>query len=312
MSVNTAGSFQLLFDNNYREIQQEGLNAYLSGMKEKFYKVQGSDSAYEQFGTIGSVPDVVPFNGAIRYLSITPGYTSKIEHAEYAGGVMFERKLLDDKKFTDLEDGAKGLGASVAQVVDKLAHGPFNDAFSAAFAFMQSEEGIALCGTHTTKSGVSTSSGFDNAGTSSLNKTSIIQSVITMSRFRDLQGNRMNFGDPVLVVPRALAQEAYEATGTNPRTGETSALDPSSANHKVNYARGIRVEVLDRLDDTSTSNWFTVDWKMMKDNLLWFDRVSPEFKNTVDFDTMVAKMSTYFRCSYGWKKWQWINGQNVS
>lgn len=310
----TLNQFQMVLDKNFRSIQEGKFTQYQSGMLEKYYKHMNSDEAYVQFGEIGNLPDVRAFNGAIEYVSQSPGYTTKIEPKEYALGTMFERKLLDTKRFPVMEGRVGKLGESVARTRDKTAHKPFTQAFSAAFDYMQTEEGIALCGAHTTRTpSVSTSSGFTNNGTSSLNKTSILAGSITMSRFRDQDGERINMTpDPVVVVPMALYQQACEAVGYNPRTGEKSALDPDSANNKINFAGGLRVEVLPRLDDDSTKNWYLVDWNKMKEHLIWIDRVKAEFNTTIDFESLVVKSSVYASWGYGWTAWQWIHGNNVS
>jgi hypothetical protein len=51
---------------------------------------------------------------------------------------------------------------------------------------------------------------------------------------------------------------------------------------------------------------------MMKENLIWIDRIMPEFNLTVDFETFTIKDSVYFRVAYGFLDWRWVYGHNVS
>jgi hypothetical protein len=48
----------------------------------------------------------------------------------------------------------------------------------------------------------------------------------------------------------------------------------------------------------------------MKEFLLWFDRIKPEFYKDSEFDTLVAKFAGYMRYSYGWSDWRWIYAEN--
>ena len=141
----------------------------LPSMRDQLYNVISSDRAVEEFFSVGSVPDITQFTGKIEYLPISPGFSTKIEPAEFAGGLMFERKLMDDKKYRVLEANASKLMTSANRVQEKYAVRPFANAFSSAFDFMWSEEGVSLCSnSHLTKSGTSTSTGFDNLATAAL------------------------------------------------------------------------------------------------------------------------------------------------
>jgi phage major head subunit gpT-like protein len=282
-------------------------------MIDRFYKVLPSDSAFEEFYDIGDVPDIPAFNGKLEYLNIAPGFYSKVEPKEFAGGLQFERKLLDDKKYAVLDDGAKKLARSAGRVKEKYGVRLFAYAFSTAFDFMTTEEGVSLCGAHLTKSGVSTANGFSNTGTSAISKTSIAATRLLMRKFRSDIGERIVVEPDTLIVPDNLYDAACEATGYMPETGAESQKDPDSANFKIN-SQFKRMKVIPylRMDDYSTKNWFMADERMMKDHQVWIDRVGFEPHNTVDFETFVIKHSCYFRIGCGWLGWRHIYGQNVS
>ena len=301
----TSSTFVRLLDKRLREVSENTIKE-IPSMIPTIYRVLDSQSAFEEFFEIGAVPDIPEFNGALEYLSIAPGFYTKVEHKEYAGGLQFERKLLDDKKYAVLDSGAEGLANSAARVKEKLAVRPFANATTATFDFMTSEEGVALSSSsHTTKAGVSTASGFANAGTSALDKTSVAATRLLMRKFRSDIGERIVIEPDTLIVPDNLADKAEEIVGTDKGL--------YSAEGTVNVQKG-RYKIVPwlRLDDTDTNNWGMVDSRLMKKFLAWFNRIPPEPNNTIDFETWIVKHSIYFRCSYGWTNWRWIYWHTVS
>jgi len=308
----TSSQFVRLLDNRLREVAEKKFSE-LPSQIDTFYRMLPSSSAWEEFFEVGALPDIPEFSGKLEYLSASPGYHVKIEAKEFAGGVMFERKLLDDKKYNVLDDRVGMLAESAYRVREKYGVRPFAYAFSSSFDFMTSEENLSLCNdSHTTKSGTSTSSGFDNAGTSALSKTAVNATRILMRKFRNDISERIIIEPDTLIVPDNLADTAYEIVGNTP-TGASSQLDSSSANNtvEVNYRR-FKVIPYMRLDDYDTNNWFMVDSKLMKRYLVWIDRIKSEFNNTIDFETFIVKHSAYFRIANGWLDWRFCFGHNVS
>lgn len=304
----TSSQFVRLLDNRLREVSQDTITE----MHKKettitdFYRTLDSQGAFEEFYEIGALPDIPEFNGKLEYLSVAPGYYVKIEPKEYAGGITFERKLLDDKKYSVMNDRAGMLANSAVRVQMKIAIRPFAYAFSSAFDYMNSEEGVALCSdSHTTKAGVSTSSGFDNAGTSALTPTAVEATRIAMRRFRNDIGERILIDPDTLVVPDSLEQKALEITQTD------KGLYSAEGTKNVQSGRW-KVKVVPRLDDYDTNNWFMTDSTLQKRFLVWIDRVKPEPNNTIDFETFQIKHSVYFRCANGFLNWRWIMGHAVT
>jgi phage major head subunit gpT-like protein len=314
MSANPLNSAQFtrLLDRRLRKVFQDKF-AEIPTMKENFYNILATDSAFEEFFEIGTIPDIPEFNGKLSYLSVAPGYYNKIEPKEFAGGLMFERKLLDDKKYPVMDNRVGMLTTSAIRVQEKYAARPFYNAFSASFDFQTSEEGVALCSTgHLTKSGTPTTVGFSNAGTAAMSKTSINATRILMRRFRNDVSERIDMEPDLIICPDSLYDTACECVGYDPRSGAESQLDPDSGQFKINSARAFTVIPWLRLDDYTTKNWYMVDRKKMKQHLLWVNRVNPEFNMKVDFDTFSIKNSVYFRIATGFTAWQWIYGQAVT
>jgi phage major head subunit gpT-like protein len=300
-----SATFVRLLDTRLREVGERTYSE-LPTMIDTMYRMLPSDSAWEEFFSVGAVPDIPEFTGKISYLGVAPGYHIKIEPKEYSGGLQHERKLIDDKKYDVLNDRATGLMEAAQRTREKLGVRAFANAFSTAFDFMTSEEAIALCGSHLTKAGTSTTNGFDNSGTSALSKTSLAAARISMRQFRNDISERIDVGYNLgLVVPSNLADTAFEIVNT------PKGLDSAEGNVNPNYKRAKIIEY-PRLDDTDTNNWYLVDMDRMKQMLIWIDRIKPEVKTTVDFSTYMLQTAVYFRCAYGWKDWRFIYGQNVS
>lgn len=301
-----SSQFVRLLDNRLREISENPYPEIERMIPELFRNIK-SDSAWEEFYQIGALPDIPEFTGKLSALGISPGYHVKIEPKEYAAEVQIERKLIDDKKYPVLDSIAEGMMTSAIRTQEKLGARVFTRAFSTAFDFMTSEEGVALCSdSHTTKAGVSTSSGFDNAGTSAASKTSVAATRLLMRRFRNDIGERIDVGDDYAIITPDNLADTFEEINRTPK-------GYGSAEGTVNMQAGrYRIITYKRLDDSDTNNWFMVNLSAMKRSLLWIDRVAPEVKRTSDFSTYLLRIAIYFRCAYGFTDWRWLFGHNVS
>lgn len=301
----TSETFIRLLDTRLREVSENAWDE-LPSMRDQLYRVIESDSAWEEFFSVSGISDIPAFNGQLEYKQMYPGYITRIEPKEYAAGLAFERKLLDDKKYSVMTDAVESLTIAAKRTQGKIEVDPFAYAFSSAFTFMYSEEGVALCSdSHTTKTGVSTASGFDNAGSSALSKTAVDATRIAMLRLKNDIGERVVINPDTIVCGQSLADTALEIVGT------PSGYETAASTKNMDYGR-YKVLVLPRLDDYDTNDWFMVDSKQMKKHLLWINRIPKETKMTIDFETFMIKFSIYFRCGNGFKDWRWIYGHQVS
>jgi hypothetical protein len=301
-------SFPKLFDKRIREVQEnvwEDLTKTESFL-DQLYRVIKSDSAVEEFAAVGAVPDIPEFNGVLQSLPVYPGYYNKIEPKEFGAKLMWERKFIDDKKFPVMMADAEGLFTSAFRVREKYAAKGFNNAFSAAFTFLTSEEGVSWCSSsHTTKSGAATTTGFDNSGTSALDKTSVAATYLLMRRFKNDIGERISINPDLLIVPDTLGDKADEIVGT--------PAGLYSAEGTINVQKGrFKVIRYRLLDDTSTKNWFMADSRMLKRINLFIDRIKPETDTDIDKNTLMTMVSIYFRLGCGPIGWQALYGHEVS
>ena len=304
----TSSAFPKVFDKRVKDIF-EGVWQDLTkeeGRIDQLFNIMPSDSAYEEFAEVGAVPDIPAFYGILQSLAVYPGYYNKIEPAEYGGKLVWERKFLDDKKFNVMMADSGELFTSAFRVREKTGANVFNNAFSSAFTFMTSEEGVSWCSSsHTTKSGVSTSAGFDNSGTSALSASAVSATWLLMRRFKNDIGERISVNPDTLIVPDSLGDKAEEIVGTE--KGLYSAegtINPQKGRFKV-----IRYRLL---DDSSTKNWFMTDSRMLKKYNIFIDRIKPESKTNVDFNTLMTEVSVYFRIGCGPLQWRPIYGHVVS
>lgn len=274
---------------------------------DKFFNRVKSKKAWEEYFSIGSVGDPEAFNGIIQYQSVSPGYHTKIEPKEYAGGITIQRRLIDTDRYDVIEGLAKGLKKAAMRKMNKIAHEVFYHFDSTAFTFMTSEEGVALCSnSHTTKApDVSTSTGFDNLATLAFDAANLETLRIQSKGLRDDIGERMETNFDTIIHGTNLSEAVWEVINTPGKTGDN--LNDRS----MQYGRWKSIE-LPMLDDHDTNDWFIVDSAAMKESLLWIDAVPLEFNSTTDFDTMMRKYADYFVCGYGFTDWRWIIGSSVS
>lgn len=282
-----------------------------ANMIDKIYTRVSSDKATEEFYSVGQVPDVQDFTGRFSELSMVPGYSTKIEAKQFGGFVETERTLMDDEQY-----GVMTLGSIEAGLVDAANRGREDSAVkvvanatSSSYDFITNqEEGVALASnSHTTKRvGVSTTTGFDNLGTSALNKTSAAATRILMRKFKNPLGRRYSTNRRWgLLVSDSNEFKAGELNNT------PWGLD--SGERTVNMQASMyQIIVWERMEDFSVSNWAMVDLDMMKKNMIFLDRIKGETERERDFMTKAIRQSIYDRYSLGFIDWRHIFWHQVT
>lgn len=301
----TSAQFRKLVEGHVQRVVRAKYDE-IPSVKDKIYDVMTSDRAYEDFYSISGIQDIPRFTGQLSYLSMFPGWYTKIEPKEFAGALQFERKLLDDERYGALTDRASLLSESARRTQVKYEVRPFAYAPTAAFDFTTSEEGVALASnSHTTKSGTSTTVGFDNLGTSPISATSIATTRLAMKQFRDDISERFNMPDDlVLVVPQTQEEAAWTFVNT-PSGYQTAASDKNF--HSGRY----EIMALPYLDDYDTASWGIASKSLMKKYMKWIDRVKPDPNTTWDFDTFMLKLSIYLRFANGVTSWRFLYWHQV-
>jgi len=275
---------------------------------EKFYSFKSAKLITERFSTIGTMDDVPRFLGSVDYDDVYQGYDVAVTPLEYAKGIQIQRRLFDTDQHDKIESKPKALSGALFRTRQKFAARPFNFAFGVDNYFYNHTEGVSLCSnSHTTTSMASTSSGFDNLVTTSLNPVTYTAALFQMYNFRGDRAEKITVRPNMLVIPKApaIAEAAHEIV--------KSSSYPNQSNSGVsNYNQGT-TEVFEWIELNSTTNWFMIDSTMMKDQgLYWLDAVKAEMKMMEDFDTLVMKHRLYAVWANMWLDWRWVLGASVS
>ncbi len=298
-------SFGDLLDARFKKIFYEKYDELPSMLKMCFdFDEAGPQKNQTRYSSVGAFSDFSQFTGNITYDDIYQGYDTTLTHVEFAKGFQIERKLYDDDLKNIMDQRPRGLATAAQRTREGHGARIFNNAFSTDTFFANNSEGVALCSnSHTTTSGASTASGFDNLGTAALSATSIAADRIQMVGFRDDRGNRISVMPSEILIPPDLYETAYEIVSS------MGKVDVATNNANVHYGQ-FNIYEWNYLSDTN--NYFVMDESMKKDSLKWIDRIALEFGHVEDFDTIIAKYRAYMRYSNGWLDWRFILGHQVS
>jgi phage major head subunit gpT-like protein len=298
MGIVNVENFGLLLDPGLRKIFMDEFG--LPGaVMDQLYGVEKSQKAVEYDYGIGGLADLEEFQGTIQYGDFTGQYKVSYQHKEWCKGIKIERRLVDDDQYNVINKRPQALALVTRRTREKHSANIFNNAFNTTtFA---GGDGFALAYSGHTHVGSTLAQ--SNISTSALSKTALAAARLQMRGFMDETDNLINAMGDTLLVPPELEQTAWEIVN--------SQTEAYTADNTANFWKGrYKVIVWDYLSDTN--NWFLLDSKYTKLFLKWFDRITPEFNKDKDFDTYVAKWSTYTRYSYGFSDWKWIIGSQVS
>ena len=263
------------------------------------FDVQSSSKAQEFDLQDGPIQDFAPMNGNIPYDDAVQGYRTTYTHSSYARGFKVQRELVDDDMYNVINKKPAKLAMGARRRREADAASVFNNAFNSS---VTGGDALSLCNSaHTSLNGGANQS---NTGTLSLNPVNVEATRRLMVAFRDPVGGIIHIQPDFLLVPTQLAETAWEIISSKGK------VDTAQNNANYHYGK-YKLLVWDNYL-TDSNNWFMIDSQMMKQFLLWFDRVSPEFFRDKDFDTLQAKFAGYMRYSFGWSDWPWVLGQNPS
>lgn len=268
------------------------------------YDVMKSNDSHETWSDVGTLPDFTQFSGTVNYQSMNQGYDVTATHVPFASGIQIERELYDDDRHNVWQKRPAALAESYHRTRQGHAARVYNFAASVDTFFYNNSEGVALASnSHTTTSGASTSTGFDNLTTASLSAVAVASARIQMRNFRGDQANRISVMPDKLVIPVDLYEVAHEIVKSS---GKVDSANNNSNVHKDAY------EIMDWEYLTDSNNWFMEDSSMRKQFLIWFDRIPIEFAMAEELDTLVAKWRGYARYSWMWTDWRWLLAGVVS
>ena len=298
-----SSGFADLLDPRFKRIWDERFTQ-LPDMVGTFYDVMTGKLNTERFSTVGTMGDMPLFSGSVTYDDVYQGYDTTVTVLEFAQGIQVERKLFDDDQFSIIDQKPKSLAGSLYRRRQTDAARPFNNAFSVDNFFYNNSEAVAMCSnSHTTTSGASTSTGFDNLVTTSLSAVALASARIQMVQFRGDRAERIAVKPDALLIPPDLYEIAHEIVNSKGKV--------DTANNNVNVHEGqYKLHEWNYLTDAN--NWFLLDSAMMKDfGLKWIDRVKGEFGFIEDFDSFIGKWRSYARWGNAHIDWRFVLGASV-
>ena len=300
----TSTQFADLLDPRFQRIWNDTY-PQLPDMVSQLYTMQATNGRNDmRWSSVGAFGDIPQFTGSVTYDDVSQGYDTTMTPLEFASGVQVERKLFDDDQYGIMDQRPVGLARAYNRTRQPHAFRLLNNAFSVDTFFYNNSEGVALCSnSHTTTSGASTASGFDNLVTSALSATAVTAARIQMMGFRDDRANRIQTTPSAIYHPVDLYDVAEEIV--------KSAGKPTDATNAVNvHHNGYTLH--SSVYMTDTNNWFMTDESLRRECVFWSDRVGVEFAMIEDFDTLVAKWRLYARYGMAWRDWRFILGASVS
>ena len=270
----------------------------------KSKKYQEHDTSAGALGTSGwNFED----SDTVQYSDFNQGYKITTTSKEFAHGIQIKRNLVDDEMYGIMAKRVRVLADSAFVFREKAAAGVFINGFTDSGT---TSEGFPIAGydavgllstAHPYSEYDATTQG--NEGTLSLTKNNVSTTRQLMMAFVDDKGDIVNVMPNVILVPPELEDDALVIV--------KSINDPTSANNAINPQAG-RFQVVVWHYMTDANAWFMIDRDLMKEHLLWINRIPLEFKQEEDFDGLVAKYRAYMRFSRNWTHYSWIYGQNPS
>lgn len=300
----TTENFGDLLDPRFQKIFTEQYDQ-LPDMLNTLYTFENHNGRDDmKWSSVGTVPDFEEFSGNVNYNSQNEGYDTVALTKEYTNGIQIERKLFDDDQYNVMDQRPRALATAAQRTRQKHGAQLLNNAFSVDNTFATNSEGVALCSdSHTTTSGASTASGFDNKGTSALSATAVAAARTQMVGYRGDQAEKISIMPDEIWIPNNLYEEAYEIVNS------MGKLDTNNNNRNVHEGQ---YKIVEWNYLTDNNNWFMADSTMRKQSVFWVDRVGLEFAMAEDFDTFIAKWRSYMRYTSAWTDWRWVFGSQVA
>ena len=306
-----------LTSGNFADLLKPGLKSFFDlGMSrpqpmiDMLFSVETSTRFEAQYQGMGAQGVVPVFDGTVKYADFDAGYRTDIRNYELAQGIMVERRLVDDDQFNQINRRASNMADAFQTPRETDAANVFINAFTDSGtnrmgASTNGADGVGLCSAAHPHSPRNSNSTQANEGTLALTIDNLDTTRQAMRNFTDDKGQLLGINPDMLLVPPELERTATQLVA------ERAIYEPGSAQFDVNMFSGrFRPVVWNRLTDSNA--WFMIDSTLMKQHLIWQNRIMPEFAQADDFDGMIAKFRGYMRYGIGWTDWRWIYGQNPS
>lgn len=299
-----SSAFGDLLDPRFKKIFHEEY-PQLDDMLPELYNFEPTNGRNNMtWSQVGAFQNWGQFTGSVDYDDLSQGYDTTLTPREFASGFQVERKLFDDDQYNIMDQRPRGLAQAAQRT--RQTHGArmLVNAFSVDTFFYNNSEAVALCSnSHTTTSGASTSTGFDNLVTTALSATAVAAARIQARGFRDDRANRMDVNMDEIWYPPDLYETAFEIVSS------MGKVDTANNNRNV-HEGAYTLKEWNYLSDAN--DWFMSDSRLRRMFCHWSDRIGIEFAFAEDLDTIVAKWRGYMRYGAAHSDWRWVLGGQVS
>ena len=305
----TAGNFADLLKPGLKSIFDIGVSRP-QPMIDMLFGVQASTRFEEQYQGMGAQGVVPVFDGTVPYADFDAGYRTDIRNYELAQGIQVERRLVDDDQYNQINRRASNMADSFQVTRETDAANVFINAFTDSGtnrmgASTNGADGVGLGSAAHPHSAANTNNTQANEGTLALTIDNLDTTRQAMRNFTDDKDQLLGLNPDILLIPPELERTATQIVA------ERAIYEPGSAQYDVNmFAGRFRPVVWNRLTDSNA--WFLIDSTLMKQHLIWQNRIMPEFAQAEDFDGLTAKFRGYMRYGIGWTDWRWVYGHNPS
>lgn len=263
--------------------------------------VETSGRAFEEFLRVAGLGTLVlkPEGTAIAYDDPVQGARVRTVHITYALGFRVTMEMMDDEQHRVIARMPEELADATADHRERIAHGPFNDAFvGASFTGL---DGLSLC--NALHVNLKTGTTQSNALTPAVGlSVSGLQAAITAMEITQNDSDRFITLNPSMVfVPPALRFTADELLKSDMR--------PDTADNAINTVSTSQTGLMRKSSPylTDADNWFLLADKMQH-TVTWWNRKSPTKDSAVDFDTKDLKWTIHYRAAAAFYEWQGVLG----
>ena len=305
----TSGNFADLLKPGLKRIFDVGMSRPRP-MMEMLFGQEVSTRYEEQYQGMGAQGLVPVFDGTVPYYDFDAGYRTDIRNYEFAQGIQVERRLVDDDQYNQINRRASNMADAFQTTRETDAANVFINAFTDSGtnrmgASTNGAAGVALLSAAHPHSPANSSTTQSNEGTLALTIDNLDTIRQAMRNFTDDKDQLLGLNPDMLLIPPELERTATQIVA------ERAIYEPGSAQYDVNmFAGRFRPVVWNRLTDSNA--WFLIDSTLMKQHLIWQNRIAPEFAQAEDFDGLTAKFRGYMRYGIGWTDWRWIYGHKPS
>lgn len=235
------------------------------------------------------------------------GNTKEISFPAYRLGIQLSRETIDDDIHGITKKITTEMGKSSAYQKDLLAWDVLNTAF--VTTYRTGKDGYALCSdTHYLASTDFSTTALDNKSTAALSYTSLEAAKNHYNRMKNEKNIPIYMRPDLLIIPPELEWEAQELllSEYKPLISNAAAGTATDNTYNYNSAAGMNLKYMVVPFLTSTTAWFLLDSKTADLRFIW--RVMPEYKDSIDDNTLNRIMQSYMRCNADFMEWRGTYG----